>query len=332
MAVRPQEPVTPYPYDTVDVKFENIYDGVVLAGTITQPRAEGRYPAVVLVTGSGPQNRDSEAMGHKPFKVISDYLTKQGIVVLRYDDRGVGKSTGNFVTSTIGNFSKDAAAALSFIKTRSNVDPDRVGMIGHSEGGLITFLLAGQHVPDLKFGISLGGPAIPIDSLMVLQLYAVGKSRGLSEAHLARARPINRRNFEIIKSDVPAEVARQQLEENMRDIPKESREAFSVETQVMLMEPFRYFMRIDPVPFIRKIQIPIFAAFGERDVQVPYAENMNSLADNLPPNPRSVVKTYPGLNHLFQPAQTGAVNEYMQIQTTIDEQVLHDMATWIKER
>lgn len=327
---RPQEPNPPYPYDTLDVKFTNPHDQTILAGTITKPKEAGKYPAVVLVTGSGPQNRDEELMGHKPFKVIADYLTRNGIIVLRYDDRGMGESTGNFVQGTIGDFSKDATAALSFLRSQPDVDTDKVGLIGHSEGGLIAFLMAGQQVSDMNFGIALAGPAISIDSLMVQQLYHVGKSQGMAEEQLEAVRPINQRNFDIIKSDIPKEAARQQLLKNMASISGGNTTALEKELEVMLMAPYRYFIRIDPVPFIQQIRIPMFAAFGEKDVQVPPAENMESLADHLPENPKSQTKIYPSLNHLFQPAETGAVSEYAQIETTIDEQVLEDMVSWIK--
>lgn len=328
---RPQEPHPPYSYDTVDVRFRNEIDDVELAGTITQPKEKGKYPAVVLVTGSGPQNRDEEIMGHRPFKVMADYLTRSGIVVLRYDDRGVGESEGNFVQSTIGNFSKDATAALAFLKSQEKVDENQVGIIGHSEGGLIAFLMAGQHVSDMNFGISLAGPAIPMDSLMVLQLYHVGKSQGMNEEQLEAVRPVNRQNFAIIKSDISAAIAKERLLENMKDVTGGNATGLEREIQVMLMEPYRYFIRIDPVPFIQKIQIPLFAAFGEKDVQVPHAENMESLTDHLPNHPKTVIKMYSGLNHLFQPADTGAVGEYAQIETTIDEQLLKDIVSWIKE-
>src|SRR5690606_27449404 len=172
---RPQLPEPPYRYDTVDRTFSRGYDNGKLAGAITTPRAGDKLPAVVLVRGSGPQDRDETILRHKPFKVIADYLTKQGIVVLRYDERGVGASTGNYPKSTIGDFSRDVIAAVGFIQTLERVDPTRVGIIGHSEGALIAELIAGESSADVGFIGLLGAPAIPIDSLMVLQAYEIGK-------------------------------------------------------------------------------------------------------------------------------------------------------------
>ncbi len=324
---RPQQPIAPFPYDSKEVYFDN--NDVTLAGTMTQPTEPGKYPAVILVSGSGPQNRNSELEDHKPFEVIADYLTRKGVVVLRYDDRGVAQSTGNFLQSNIADFSRDALAGLKFLKSQPKVDSARVGMIGHSEGGLISLLLAGQHAPDLKFAVSLAGPALPIDSLMVLQLYHVGKSQGMSEAQLAKVRPVNRKNFATVKSDLPASQAMSQLLDNMKSVGGASG-ALKKELQVMLLEPYRYFMRIDPVPFIQQIDIPLFAAFGGKDVQVPAKENQQSLADHLPGNPQSRIKTYAPLNHLLQPAKTGSLQEYYTIETTIDPTLLKDIADWIK--
>lgn len=327
---RPQEPHPPYPYDTVNVSINVPETDVKLAATISTPKENEKYPAVVLVTGSGPQNRDEELYGHKPFKVIADYLTKKGIIVLRYDDRGVAQSTGNFAESNIADFSKDALAALSFLKKQPKVNPEKTGIIGHSEGGLIAFLLAGQRVDDLDFAVSLAGPAIPLDSLMVLQLYAVGKSEGMSEKQLEDVRPINRRNFSILKSELSDSEAGQALRQNMKDIMENDGGLIESEIKTLLLPSYRYFLKIDPIPFIQNINIPVFAAFGSKDIQVPHIENMESLTDNMPRNPKNVIKTYMDLNHLFQPAKTGRIVEYSEIETTIDEQVLNDIASWIQ--
>jgi alpha/beta superfamily hydrolase len=177
---RSQRVNPPYSYDTVDVNFENTIDKVTLAGTITKPKEAGKYPAVVLVSGSGPQDRNETLMGHEPFKVLADYLTKNNIVVLRYDDRGINKSTGDFSKGTTADFGKDALAAVHFLRKQPQVDPMKVGIIGHSEGGLIATILAGQQASGLNFIVTLAGPMIPMDSLMLLQNEAVMKSQGLS--------------------------------------------------------------------------------------------------------------------------------------------------------
>lgn len=326
---RSQRIVPPYNYDTVDVNFRNKYDDVLLSGTLTSPKQKGKFAAVVLVTGSGPQDRNETLMGHEPFRILSDFLTKNNIVVLRYDDRGVGLSQGSFINGTIENFSKDAMAAIDFLKKRPNVDPNKIGIIGHSEGGLIAELLAGQKLPSLSFIVSLAGPAIPIDSLMVSQLYRIGKVAGMSDLALAHAQEINRKNFEIVKSNKPHKEAMAMILDNMKIDPAQLNSTSKLELETLLLPSYRYFMRIDPIPFIKKITIPVYAAFGSLDVQVPAEQNLNSLKSNLPTNPKTVLKEYEGLNHLFQKASTGAVSEYEHISETINNEVLLDLVKWI---
>src|SRR5690606_13643423 len=232
--LRPQTPEPPYAYDTLDVEFTNSFDGTTLAGTVPTPRGKGRFPAVILVTGSGPQDRDETIEGHRPFKVIADYLTKRGIVVLRYDERGVGQSTGNYTKSTIGDFSKDAIAAIDFLRGQSKVNPKKIGIVGHSEGALIAKLIAGQQSAELNFIALLAGPAIPIDSLMVLQAYEIGRLGGMNERQLQQAKVINRKNFAIVKSELGDEHAYRQLLANMSSIIPEPTQAQKNEFRMMV--------------------------------------------------------------------------------------------------
>ena len=328
---RPQTPIPPYGYDTVDVKFKNEFDKITLAGTLTSPRGNDKYPAVILLTGSGAQNRNEEIFGHQPFKVLADYLTKNGIVVLRYDDRGTGESEGVFETSTIEDFSKDAISAFNFLKEQRQVDVNKIGIIGHSEGGLIAQLLAAQAVPHLSFIATLAGPAISIDKLMVEQLYAIGKAQGMSETNLAAARKINEKNFQIVKSDLNETDAYQALRDNMKEVlGGRENEQTRRELLTMLAPAYRYFLRIEPERFLPQIHVPMFAAFGSLDVQVPANQNLKSLFDLLPKNSKTMLKEYPELNHLFQKAKTGSVSEYAQIEETFNEEVLEDLANWIK--
>lgn len=330
-SVKFQTPKPPYVYDTVDVVIPNTYSDINLAGTITKPKAKGKYPAVILVTGSGPQDRDETLFGHKPFKVLADYLTQNGIIVLRYDDRGVGKSDGSFEKSTIDDFSKDALSALDFLKKQPNVDINKIGIIGHSEGGLIANLLSGQGVPNVSFIVTLAAPTIPIRDLMVEQLYSVGKSEGMSEFQLAMAKEINKKNFDVVKSNLGTEEAYAQLKKNMNILEESDKNAAIRKEMLTLLAPaYRYFVRIDPTNFIKKIYIPVFGAFGTLDVQVPSTLNLRGYHDNLPKNSKTVLKEYDGMNHLFQKAKTGKVSEYAQIDETINEQVLKDIVGWIK--
>lgn len=329
---RPQTPQPPYSYDTLDVRFKNDYDDIVLGGTLTFPKKAGKYPAVVLLTGSGPQDRNEELFGHQTFKVIADYLTRQGIVVFRYDDRGVGESGGVFETGTIEDFSKDAIAAFKFLKKQKQVDIHKLGFLGHSEGGLIAQLLAGQSLPDLSFIISLAGPAISIDKLLVEQLYAIGKAGGMSAFNLEIAKQINIKNFEVVKGPLNTEDAYNALMKNMGITTANERNApLRKELMTMLAPAYRYFVRIEPEKYLPKITIPMFATFGGLDVQVPPDSNLKSLFDLLPKNTKTVLKEYEGLNHLFQHAKTGQVSEYAHIEETISEVVLKDITNWINK-
>ena len=327
---RSQSIIPPYSYDTLEVNIPNNLGKVNLSGTITQPKGNGVHPAVILITGSGPQDRDETLFGHKPFKVLADYLTRHGIIVLRYDERGVGKSSGVYENATIEDFSKDAVTVFNYLKQQKNVDPNKIGIIGHSEGGLIANLLAGQGLPHLSFIVSLAGPTISIRDLMVEQLYTVGKAEGLSEIQLKAAREVNQRNFDIVKSNLNTDDAFEQLKKNMSMfVGSSSNTAMEQEMLMMLTPAYRYFLRIEPQSFIEKIHIPVFGAFGTLDVQVPSTLNLRGYYDNLPKNSKSVLKEYDGMNHLFQRAKTGKVAEYAHIEETMNEQVLKDIADWI---
>jgi len=307
---------------------DKLDNGVTLAGTITKPREAGKFPAVILVTGSGPQDRNELMMGHEPFKVIADYLTSNGIIVLRYDDRGIGKSTGSFSKATTGDFGKDALAALNFLKSDSQVDPNKIGVLGHSEGGLIAYILAGQRAPSVNFLISLAGPSIKMDSLMMLQNMAVMKSLG--KEMTSKDSELIRENFAIAKGDLPADQALKAIMKNMESVPNSQNSTFADEIGVLITPWYRHFLKIDPVPFIKKINVPVFAAFGGKDIQVPATQNMESLTHNLQPNSKSKLKIYPNFNHLFQNAKTGSIKEYAEIGESINEQILEDIVVWIK--
>lgn len=328
VAKRTQRVIPPYDYDTLDVTFTSGVDKIVLAGTITRPKTAGKFAAVVLVTGSGPQDRNETIMGHEPFKVLADYLTKNDIIVLRYDDRGIGESKGDFAKATTGDFGQDALAALNFLKQQPKVDPMRVGILGHSEGGLIATILAGQQASGLHFIASLAGPMIPMDSLLLLQNEAVMKVQGLVMSDSDRQ--MIKRNYELAASDLPAREAFDKILENMKSVSG-SQDLEGVDQIGAMVTPwFRHVIRIDPRPFIQKIQIPVYAIFGGKDVQVPAQPNRESLETHLKTKANSRIKIYPEMNHLFQKAESGSVTEYATIEETMNPAVLADLAQWIK--
>ena len=290
---RPQYPQPPYPYETEEVMFPNVTDYATLAGTLTWPVGydKKQKPMVVLlVSGSGQQNRDEEVFDHKPFLVIADYLARQGIATLRYDDRDTGKSVGGEVkNATSEDFMRDAAAGLDYLRSRGVFA--KVGILGHSEGGLIAFMLGAQKKTD--FIVSFAGPGVQGDTLLAAQ-----------------------GNRILALADQPANltVEKYRQQEEVRQTPW-----------------LQWFIDYDPSENIRKTSCPVFALNGDRDCQVISSLNLEAIRRLLPPSKKNLIKEYPGLNHLFQHATTGLPSEYGQIEETISPEVLQDIAQWIKD-
>ena len=292
---RPQEPKAPYPYETEEVTFKNEVDGATLAGTITWPvgydKNAKKKPIVLLfVSGSGQQNRDEELMNHKPFLVIADYLARNGIATLRYDDRATGKSAGGDVkNATSEDFARDAAAGIEFLRSKKAFS--KVGILGHSEGGTIAFMLGGQKKVD--FIVSLAGPTVKGDTLLAAQ-----SNRILS------------------LSGMPANMT----------VEKYRQTATSAKIPWL-----DWFNDYDPSDNIRKTRCPVFALNGDRDCQVISSLCLPALKELLPSSKKHLIKEYHGLNHLFQHCTTGLPEEYGKIEETISPEVLSDISTWIKQ-
>ncbi|MFP9100009.1 alpha/beta hydrolase family protein [Flavobacterium sp. RHBU_24] len=339
---RPQEPEKPYPYYEEEVSFSNDKAGISLGGTLTLPKQGGsNYPAVVLITGSGPQNRDEEILGHKPFLVIADYLTRQGIAVLRYDDRGVGKSTGKFSTATTADFATDAEAAFAYLKTRKEINAKKIGLAGHSEGGIIAPIVAANH-PDVAFIVLLAGTAIPGDELLMLQNYLAGKANGMPEEDLAKLGSINRGIYTIVKEEDNPAVLKTRLRAALnkdlkpllisKGIP-ESEVVNNIESQLSDYTTPWYinFIRYNPYPVLERLQCPILAINGDKDVQVAPKANLDAIkrAADKSGNKKVITKELPGLNHLFQASTTGAPSEYGDIEETFNPAALKIVGDWI---
>jgi len=340
---RPQEPKEPFPYNSEELLFENEFDGVVLAGTLTFPKEGNNFPAVVLITGSGAQNRDEELLGHKPFLVLSDYLTRNGFAVLRYDDRGIGKSTGNFSTATSEDFAKDVFSAVEFLKTRNGINKSKIGLIGHSEGGLIAPMVANQ-TKDVAFIILMAGPGIPGDSILYLQDQLISKAAGENDEEIQRSKALQRKLFQTVVNINDNDV----LKSELTKIFKEILATLSDEDKQKLGDPevymkqqiktltspwFKYFLSYNPVPTLEKVKCPVLALNGENDLQVPYKQNLSSIESTLKKagNKNFEIKSLPGLNHLFQTSKTGAVSEYGQLEETISPLALETMLNWLKK-
>ncbi len=337
---RPQEPKLPLPYYTEEVSFENPEAGLVLAGTLALPRKEGKFPVAILVSGSGPQNRDEELMGHKPFLVLSDFLVREGFGVLRYDDRGVGKSTGNFEAATSSDFASDARAAITFLQTRKEVLPNRIGVIGHSEGGMIAPMVAEKAGKDLSFIVSLAGTGVPGEVLLLRQQELIGKSVGMSTEELDKTRSFNQKAYQAIKANISRDSADKVLFADFiallpPELPKNQQDVAFSRTMATLFSPwFRFFVQFNPGTVWEKVKCPVLALNGEKDLQVDPVQNLPAIEAALKKakNKDVTVRIFPGLNHLFQHAESGAVEEYEKIEETFAPEVLQAIAAWLKAR
>jgi fermentation-respiration switch protein FrsA (DUF1100 family) len=341
--IRPQEPTKPYSYYSEDIMFENKKDGITLAGTLTLPQKNGIFPAVVLISGSGPQNRDEELLGHKPFLVLTDYLTNHGIAVLRFDDRGTAKSKGDFKTATTADFAVDVESAVSYLQSRKEINKMKIGLIGHSEGGIIAPMVAAKS-RDIQFIVLLAGTGIPGDQLLLLQQELIGKAAGVSYADLQKAKTINKGAFdivsastndEILKADLTAYI-KKNLPENSQEYPEGMSQDDAVKIQVsQLTSPWmQYFIRYNPAIILEKVQCPVLAINGEKDLQVPPKVNLKAIKEGLEKggNKNVLTKELPNLNHLFQECTTGSPNEYATIEQTFSPTALEEISTWIAKQ
>lgn len=334
---RPQEPKGELPYIAEEVTFENKNASVTLSGTLTFPKETGTFPVAILISGSGPQNRDEEFLTHKPFLVISDYLTRQGIAVLRYDDRGSGESTGDHNAATSLDFAKDVEAAVQYLKTRKEIDANQIGLIGHSEGGLIAPIVASKS-KDIAFMVMLAGPGITGEEISLQQVKTMGTRAGLSGDALDNEVASTKEMIALVKKHYEGG----NLEEKLMAYFTEQMEKSGEQIQEKLMQRmiaqvnrpwYHYFIQHDPVPFLKKVKCPVLAINGDKDVQVT-PRNLAPIEAALKAggNKNFVVKELKGMNHLFQHCETGSMSEYAQIEETMSPEVLEMITDWIKNK
>ena len=347
---RPQNPTPPFPYQSIDLTYTNPLQHDTLAATLTIPPGKGPFPAVLLITGSGPQDRDESLMGHKPFLVLSDFLTRHGIAVLRADDRGTAHSTGDFASATSADFATDALAGIALLKSRPEIDPHRIGLIGHSEGGLIAPLIAsgiisltrpaagmvpappGVPNKDLAFIVLLAGPGLPGADIIAGQTFLLARAAGVSTPDAEKARDEERALLNVIINKPDPRV----LTSKLHDLLAGKLPADQIDPAItQLTSPwFRYFIAYDPAPALRRVTCPVLALDGSKDLQVPPQENLAAIRTALTAGGNTHIQTieFPNLNHLFQTATTGSPSEYATIEETIAPVVLTTIATWINQQ
>jgi hypothetical protein len=345
---RPQDPRPPFPYSAEDVTYHNARDSTRFAGTLTIPPGDGPFPAVVLITGSGAQNRDEAIMGHRPFLVIADHLTRNGIAVLRSDDRGVGGSTGNTMTATIPDNAGDVQAAVNLLRADPRIDAARVGLVGHSEGGWVAPLVANQS-DAVAFVVMIAGPAVSGEEILYAQTRAMSEASGVPPAFIDGSEAVARKIYSIIKAEPDSARTINAIlaltDTVTRSLPPAQRaaldsawaepgraEEFEQGLAVTVTPWFRYLLAYEPAAALSALRVPVLALFGELDLQVPPAQSVPLLERLWAGHPDATIHVFPRLNHLFQHAEKGLVAEYATIEETFAEPALEMMTAWILER
>ncbi len=339
---RPQEPEEPFPSVAEDVESSNDEAGVMLAGTLTLPEGEGPFTAVILISGSGAQDRDESILGHRPFLVLADHLTRSGIAVLRVDDRGVGGSTGDHLKATSEDFAGDVLAGVEYLKSRSEIDPDRIGLVGHSEGGIIAPMAAARS-DDVAYVVLMAAPGLVGEDVLYLQAELIAAAGGIDAEIVAENHAIQADIFSVLKEDIDDAAMEEKLIAVFREayeaLPEAERgasgidpdEYFKVKVMNVLNPWFRFFLTYDPAPTLTEVRCPVLAVTGENDLQVPPRENLSVIGEalNAGGNRNVTLMELPGLNHLFQTSETGAPSEYGQIEETMSPVLLEAVSDWI---
>ncbi len=340
---RPQTPEPPFPYDVDEIEFVNPGANIKLAGTLTIPRSDGEpqaWPAVVLISGSGPQDRDETIADHKPFWVIADYLTRHGIAVLRFDDRGVGDSEGDFDTATSLDFASDVSAAVAFLRSDARIDSTKIGLCGHSEGGLIAPLVARDE--DVAFVVMLAGPGVNGGRIATSQTRLILEASGTPADEVERQLKIQRVFIDLSNSDPDLDKDAFAAQASAAIVPllteeergQDNAQQLSEAAADKLLSPwFQFFMKHEPGPVLEQMRCPVLALVGEKDLQVDPQLNLPPIRAALEAAPTTdfEVLELPRLNHLFQECETGLLQEYAEIEQTVAPEALQKMADWIQD-
>lgn len=338
---RPQDPKKPYPYDEEEVSYRNEKDNVKIAGTLTLPRGGGRYPVVLLISGSGPQDRNETVAGHRPFLVLADHLTRNGIAVLRVDDRGVGGTDPGSPSATSENLAEDVLAGVAFLKQQKGIDPRMIGLIGHSEGGMIAPMVAARS-GDVSFLVLLAGLGQRGEYLLYTQTELIDKTKGTHIDTTRHTISLIRRIHAIVKAETDEKRIEQRIKEDIdaygRTLADHQRQLFEpaaahVKAYIPIFKTpwYRYFITFDPLAVLKNVRVPVLALNGELDLQVAWKENLDGIGAGLKAggNQDVTTKAFPKLNHLFQTSKTGLLTEYGELEETFSPEVLKTIADWI---
>ncbi|MGH2994092.1 MAG: alpha/beta hydrolase family protein [Solirubrobacterales bacterium] len=338
---RPQEPVEPLPYDREEIRIDTPIDGVTLAGTLTRPRTPGPHPAALLITGSGPHDRDETVFGHRPFLVLADHLTRLGLAVLRLDDRGVGGSTGNRTTATSANFAADARAGFDFLRLRPEIDPRRTGMVGHSEGAVIAPMLAAEST-HVAWIVMLAGAGVSGELILLAQADLINEAAGVPQELRTQLTSLGESMYAVVNSEPDDETAQARIGQLIESAEQTIGSAAGADAAQLLAQIksqvprittrwFRYFLRYDPAPALGRVGCPVLALNGELDLQVPATQNLPTIVAALEAggNPDYEAAKLPRLNHLFQTAETGSPTEYAAIEETFAPAALKLLTDWL---
>ncbi len=340
-ANRPQNPIGPFDYLEEEVSFENKVEKFNLSGSLTYPKGKGPFPAVILVSGSGAQDRNEEIFEHKPFWVIADYLTNQGFAVLRYDDRGTAKSEGNFETATSVELTNDAESALDYLKANPKINDTKICIAGHSEGAMLAVMLAARR-KDIHSIALLAGPGIQGGELLLLQQYLINKANGVPDKSNKAMQRFNRKIYKIVTNQSNVTDSKPIIEKEIRKALKNTRDeelpGYSSKEQLIqeslsnVCNPWMfYFIKYNPKTDLEKVTCHVLALNGSKDLQVPPKENLGAMKKFIPKSDKShVFRELPNLNHLFQECESGNPQEYQTIEQTIQPEILKILGDWLK--
>jgi pimeloyl-ACP methyl ester carboxylesterase len=344
---KPRDPKLPVPYSEEEVFFFNKSANVKLAGTLTYPKLKPnstqQFPALILISGSGPQSRNEELLGHKPFLVLADYFTRKGYAVLRFDDRGVGKSTGDFSQATTADFASDVESAVKFLQHHFVVNPTKIGLMGHSEGGVIAPMVAANPTNSIAFIVLLAGTGIKGDSLLLLQQALIAKAEGMNPTLLKENQQLNRDLFELVNLNTDEKALNTAVDAYFEQHPinadllaemGQTSSEFQQSLRAQLLNPWmRYFLRLDPQIALKKVTCPVLAINGSKDIQVPAEQNIPAIKNAVESNGNKhvTVEILSNLNHLFQTCTTGSPSEYATIEETFSPDALNVIEKWLKK-